>query len=267
MWFVPAIVERLEVKMLLVISKYKSVFRLSFKDSRSGFSFLGLLISLAIIGITTIGISRGLIFNKQTQRETAIRQSANKFQDSLRSEIAKTARNFVLDDCSGARYGSNATSGGSSSPLSAAFKSFILNGGQSLGTAQVSFTRSPVALANDHKDAARRCGAPVNKGKISGGEYAYFCMKIHADQPYKTSKTVSNQSFWKLDNSFMEVMLIPVDLPSDKPIMCADFHDGGAHGIKVLYSIYFANKVDVRRKESPYMGKRMNGVFYVTGEQ
>lgn len=277
-------------------SNFKKIIATPLTDACSGFSLVGALISVVVLTIAAIGVSNGLVFGKKTQNEASVRQAADKFQEVMRSEIAKTTRNFVLDDCSGQRYGyvpavasnpgssnssSSQNSGGSQagnsgpslstkSPVSLAFEKFTLSGLQTSGAATMAFTNTPVALAGSHSEAANRCKSPVSKGKIGGtGEYSYFCMNFSSDANYQSKSTVSQQSFWKLQNSFMEIMLIPVDLALDTPIMCQNMQIGGVQGVKVLYSIYYANKSGTKDKNGKdvYLGKRINGVFYVSGEQ
>lgn len=243
----------------------------------AGFNLVSVMIALALLMITAWGISQGLVFSKQTQNDAAIRQSANRFLDTMRNILAKRARNYVIDDCSGGRYSTGRSGGGISgagagsigtNPLQNAFATFNLSSVSGEGAASMAFTQSPVAKASVHAAAAERCKYPKNKGAYGAGEYSYFCMNFAADSSYKTKKSTGSSSFWLLDSSFMEVMLIPVELVTDNPIKCQDVTDSGAQGIKILYSIYYANKSGNRDSggNDIYFGKQMNGVFYVSGQ-
>jgi hypothetical protein len=65
----------------------------------------------------------------------------------------------------------------------------------------------------------------------------------------------------------MEVLIIPVQLQSDLPILCQNV-DSAAQGAKVIYSIYYANKVAGSSNQSAlYSGQRIDGVFYVSGDR
>lgn len=245
----------------------------------SGFSLISVLTAIGIIGIAIMGIGKGVSFAKRAQNDVAIKLSANKFQDSIRGEVSKVARKFVLDRCTGERWGKTSQQSSNSSPglsvsnggnssgnpslssklaVNYAFESVPLIPGVSLG-----FTNSPVAKAATHQAAANRCKNPKDLATIGDGQYSYFCMNFNVDASVRTSADVSNQSFWKLENPFMEIMLIPVNLKTDVPIMCQDSASPGS-GIKILYSVHYASKTgDKQNGNDVYLGKTMNNIFYV----
>ena len=246
------------------IQKIKLIITKPLLKGCEGASLTAILISLAIFSISAVGITSALTHTAKTQNDVAIKTGAGKFQDVLRSELAKTIRNFMIDDCTGARFGNT------TNPLSQAFGNLTISNLDGGGTASLSYTTNPVALAEGHKAAASRCRTPrkglANSAQIGSGEYSYFCMKFNANTSYLSQGNLSAQSFWKLPETFMEVLIIPVQLQSDTPILCQNV-DSAAQGAKVIYSIYYANKVAGSSKNSVlYSGQRIDGLFYVSGE-
>jgi hypothetical protein len=243
--------------------------------SYAGFSLVGVLVSIGMVGIAVMGIAKGVSFAKWNQNDLAIKISANKFQDSMRTEISKISRNYVMDKCTGERFGKTppqsntgqqaaaigtggATAISSKSALNYAFEAVPIISGVS-----ASFTKTPIARASVHSDAATRCNNSKDLAAMGSGEYSYFCMNFSVDPAMKSKTDFGGQSFWKLDDSFMEIMLIPVDLKTDTPIKCQDSRRPGK-GVKVLYSIYYANKSGQKNGTSDiYVGKTMSNIFYI----
>lgn len=255
---------RVGLNMMQYLKKIKAKIMQPLWVGMSGTSVPAILVSAGVLGVSAVGITTALNQASKSQNDAAIKASAGKFQDVLRSELAKTIRNYLSDDCTGARYGSTVA------PLSRAFKTLTINSVDSVGSASMQYTKSPVSLSTNHKAAAARCASPRNgatdNARIDGGEYIYFCMKFDVDADYLTKDKFSKQSFWKLPESFMEVLVIPVQLQTDTPILCKDVN-GAGQGAKVIYSIYYANKVGGGRENATYDGKRIDGLFYVSGEQ
>lgn len=238
-----------------------------------GFSLPAVIMAAAILLISAVGISKAFIFSKQNQNDVAIRQSANKFQNAMRNTLAKRIRNFVLDGCSGNKY--KTTGGSTTPPLQLAFANLMLSSDNG-GSASMSYTTTPISNVSSYNDAINRCKTPQNMGTIGSGQFSYFCMKLAADSAYKAKKTTGKSSFWLLNDAFMEVMFSPVDLSTDQSIRCNQVSDSGAQGVKVFYTIYYSNKTgekyydsnsaqDSQELKYVYLGKKMNGVFYVSG--
>ncbi len=227
-----------------------------------GASMPAILVSSGILGILGFGVIKSLGEAGKFQNENAVRASATKFQDVMRAELAKTARKFIADDCTGSRFG------GVSNPLKFAFDKLDINSLDSGDSVSMRYTTTPVARASEHKDAAKRCTQPrngiANGARIGAGEYAYFCLKFEASQNYVQKGNLSAQSFWRVPDAFMEVMIVPVQLQTDTPILCRDVN-GGAQGAKILYSVYYSSQFGASSGGS--LGKRLYGVFYVSGDQ
>ena len=128
----------------------------------------------------------------------------------------------------------------------------------------------------DLKDAAARCAQPEHKKSFTAGsitgEYFRLCLKVN--RPSGTSATSKKDSFWANQTSgtmdtFVEVMFVPIELPTDKPLLCSAFSASNQNGIKVLYTVWWVKPEKMLNKSktakySPTDYHRQNGIFYIT---
>ena len=104
---------------------------------------------------------------------------------------------------------------------------------------------SPYISSNDGAmgQAAARCSTPIKGGALGSGEYYRFCLNVNRS----SNSTISFDSYWNTagsnSSSFIELMMIPVSLPSDKPISCATFQASKQNGLKVLYTVWRHNPI------------------------
>ena len=251
--------------------------------SQDGFSMVEMMVGVALIGISAIGIVQGLDFARTSQKDAALKASSGKFQDSFRAAIADRARDFISDSCTGARYGySDAGSGGTTggttgattgatlttaSPVSKAFDSLSMTADPSLGGG-MAFTTKPTDVADVFTSAAVRCRDPkpssnqasgmgkIDLNLVTKGDYAHFCLNLLVNKDNK--KAGSTENFWTMDGAFAEILIIPVDLATDSPIFCKDAKSS-SQGFKVVYSIFGSYK---DKSSGALKGIRSNGLFF-----
>lgn len=268
------------------------------REGERGESLPGILMAVAISAVAAAGVISSISNVFQANKSVQGSQSMNKFQDSIRGSVSNLIRYFAMAGCyqtacdptygDDTRYQSICTSmgganaNGNNPPKTAAQKYDavftssnlplpVLNASLSFVTGVV-LPSSPFISAEDKSmgQAAARCDTPVMAGTVGAGEYYRFCLKTNTSAGTQLSK----DSFWYSNtgnvrvgstrNEFIEIMAIPVSLPSDTPIKCQDFTKSKQNGFKVLYTQYRYRKVDPNKDSSSDV-RQQSGVFYVSG--
>jgi type II secretory pathway pseudopilin PulG len=268
------------------------------ENNHAGFSLIEALLAIGVVGIVAVGISSGITYSKRSQKSLEAKQSSTQFQESFRGAISRAARKFMTDKCVGtSTFGcspppprgviacavlADGSGGGGSadmldpgagggggpsisgkSPVELFFSDVPLGDG-----ATMSFSKNITALADSQREVASRCASPIlgerEGGKIGKGEFYRFCVNLKPP----TNKEFGSDSFWSQGSAFAEIIIIPVKLPSDEPLMCKEVTSSG-EGAKVIFSIHFVSKkgttpVPGGAPKTVYTGHRNNGVFYVS---
>jgi type II secretory pathway pseudopilin PulG len=220
----------------------------NFKSKMAGFSLPGVLVGVALMGISATIISQTVVNSRRTQKASELKLTSNKFQQAALDGVTERAKEFVLEKCSGERWG-----GAGTSEVEKAFRELPITN-ESGVTTSLKFTKSKASLdsLDGHADVRTRCENPVGPGVMGSGQYMSFCMEI--------TPTGSPQ----IDYRLLELLIVPVELASDAPINCADAR-GAAAGVKVTWQMY--NQVD--NKAVSGSGKTVmkeSGVFLVSME-
>jgi hypothetical protein len=128
------------------------------------------------------------------------------------------------------------------------------------------FTTAPTNVADVFRAAAQRCGnpkpsnsQPSGRGSIGNGEYAHFCMNLLVKP--ENRKAGSTDNFWSMDGAFAEILIVPVNLATDAPILCKDAQSS-SQGYKVVYSIFGSYKDPSSGTTAELKGIRSNGLFF-----
>ena len=263
-----------------------------FYHDEQGESLVGVIMAVAISGIAAAGVSAAVGHVMQSQNELKSSQSMNKFQDSLRSSVSTVARTFATTGCGtvacnptssdplfnsictalGGTSAGGTPGAGNTPSLASSYSSIFSSSNLSLSGlgASLSYTTSitpptsPYISSNDGAmgQAAARCSTPIKGGALGSGEYYRFCLNVNRS----SNSTISSDSYWNTvgsnSSSFIELMMIPVSLPSDKPISCATFQASKQNGLKVLYTVW-RHKPIKASASSPFDIKHEDGLFYV----
>lgn len=217
----------------------------NFKSKMAGFSLPGVLVGVALIGISGAIISQTVVNSRRTQKAVDLKLTSNKFQQAALDAVTERVKEFVLEDCFGARWG------GSGIEVEKAFRELPLMTDSGVAT-NLKFTRSAGSL--DDSELQGRCQKPVGPGVMGSGQYMSFCMEI--------TPTGSPQ----IDYRLLELLIVPVDLASDQPKSCS-LARGAAAGIKVTWQMY--NQMDNKKVNGSGSGKTImkeSGVFLVSME-
>ena len=217
-----------------------------FQSKMAGFSLPGVLVGVALISISATIISQTVVNSRQTQKAAELKLSSNKFQQAALDAVTERVKEFVLEKCSGARWG------GAGSEVEKAFSEFQLTTDAGEMT-KLKFTKSP-DLFSGNKDVKDRCREPVDSGTLGSGQFMRFCMEI--------TPTGSPQ----IDYRLLELLIVPVNLASDQAITCSQAR-GAAAGIKVTWQMF--NQMDNKKVSGSGSGKTVmkeSGVFLVSME-
>ncbi len=219
----------------------------SFNINEAGFSLPGVLVGVALMGISAAIISQTVSNSRRTQKAVELKLTSNKFQQAALDAVTERVKEFVLEDCFGARWG------GSGLEVEKAFRELPLMTDSGVAT-NLKFTRSAQSL-DGHSDVKSRCQSPVDPGVMGSGQYIMsFCMEI--------TPTGSPQ----IDYRLLELLIVPVELASDQAKSCRDAR-GAAAGIKVTWQMY--NQMDNKKVSGSGSGKTVlkeSGVFLVSME-
>ena len=226
----------------------------NFKSKMAGFSLPGVLVGVALIGISATIISQTVINSRQTQKTAELKLSSNKFQQAALDAVTERVKEFVLEKCSGARWG------GAGSEVEKAFSEFQLTTDAGEMT-KLKFTKTPDLLSGND-EVKRRCREPVGPGTLGSGQFMRFCMEI--------TPTGSPQ----IDYRLLELLIVPINLASDQAINCSEAR-GAAAGVKVTWQMF--NQIDMAKvsgtgdnktvlKESNKTVLKESGVFLVSAE-
>ncbi len=216
------------------------------KFGSPGVSLVSVLVGVGLIGISATIISQTVINSRQTQKAAELKLSSNKFQQAALDAVTERVKEFVLEKCSGTRWG------GAGSEVEKAFSEFQLttDAGE---TTKLKFTKSPDLLSGND-EIKKRCRAPVGPGTLGSGQFMRFCMEI--------TPTGSRQ----IDYRLLELLIVPVNLASDQAINCSEAR-GAAAGVKVTWQMF--NQMDNANVNGAGKGKTVlkeSGVFLVSSE-
>jgi hypothetical protein len=213
----------------------------------AGFSLPGVLVGVGLIGISATIISQTVVNSRRAQKSAELKLTSNKFQQAALEAVTERVKEFVLEDCSGTRWG-----GSGLVEVEKAFRELPLMT-ESGVTTSLKFTRSADAL-DGHLDVKKRCQDPAGPGALGSGEYMSFCMEM--------TPTGAPQINYRL----LELLMVPVNLASDEAILCSDAN-GAAAGIKVTWQMY--NQIDNKKANGSGRGNTVlkeSGVFLVSLE-
>ena len=229
-------------------------------NHEKGFSLVSVTIAVAILGLAFYGVFSGLNFASRAQRHASMKETFKAVEPALRSAISRAGRDFVfVKNC------------GDSSlqiadRLAVSFSSLPLLNESSGKAAIASLAMSVTAAHPGFSDAASRCSTPkmqyfsVGSG---GGDFLYMCLTFAANQTLKSSMFFNSKSFWSLDNTFMELVIMPVDLRRDEPSTCLDADKPG-RGLKLMYTVYYADRIGSTASGSVDISpNKAAGIFYV----
>lgn len=223
-----------------------------------GFSLLGIIVSIGLAGIATYGVTSGLVVAKKAQKNATLKESFQTVQPALRTALARAARDFVFEKkCGDPAEAASLRIGESFSNVP------ILSVGSS-GSAKISAVTSVTPPHPNFAEAADRCAGQsirnYSNQNVGAGTLMYTCLSLTADSSLKNKLMTSSSSFWSMNNSFVELLVLPIDLRQDEPRTCATVDSPGG-GLKVLYTVYFSGL-----QSSGGSPNRADGVFYVTKE-
>lgn len=246
------------------------------RGANSGFSLPGALIAIALVGITAAGLTGGLAFSRRAQNNITMKASFKDVVPALRSALAEGGRDFffppetippvpIIPPC-----GDPADT--ALNRLSRSFQKMQIASAAAGGAATMQLTTSPSASHPSQAEAAERCKSPKIGSFTLGSsghtaDYSYFCVNITADSNFKSISMASTKSIWAQENTFMEIMIMPVDLTREEPSTCADIDKPG-RGLKIFYTAYFANLTGERNSNDQRVknANKASGVFYVSRE-
>jgi type II secretory pathway pseudopilin PulG len=182
----------------------------------SGFSLPGVMVGVALLGITAVVTSNVVVESRRAQKVADIKLSSNKIQQAVLDAVTSRVKEFVLEDCSGARWSSTGTT-----EVDKAFASLPVSTASG-GTMTLSLTRTGLNSGLNNVD----CSGPVGPGVLNSGHYMKFCMEMNPP-------TGSDQ----IDRRLLELLIVPVDLATDEAITCENTR-GPSAGIKVTWQMY-----------------------------
>ena len=223
-----------------------------------GFSLVSIVVAIGLAGIAVYGVTSGTVAVRKTQSNTSAKASFQVVQPALRTALARAARDFVFEKKCG---DPNKTF---SERISESFKDVpILSVGGS-GSAKFSAVTTVTPPHSSFSEASGRCdGQRIRAYSYKGagsGELVYTCLALTAETSFKDKLMTWKTSFWSMNNTFLEVLVLPVDLRRDEPLTCLTADSPGG-GLKILYTVYYATS-----ESSGGRPNRADGVFYVTRE-
>ena len=225
--------------------------------SSSGFSLASVLVGVGILGISAVVVSQTVINSRRAQKLVDTKLSSNKFQQAILDSLTERVKEFAQFNCSGATWGGTGTT-----EVEKAFSKIGIVADGKVGL-QLNFTKSASRLP-DNTDVKTRCQNPVGPATLNTGQYMRFCMEI---KPTTATNNSVKYGFSQMDYRLLEVLIIPVNLATDKPITCAQAR-GAAGGMKVVWQIFNVlnnsriNSADTSNKTVT----RESGVFLVSAE-
>jgi hypothetical protein len=223
-----------------------------FRERRmaEGFSLPGVLVGVALLSISATIISQTVINSKRAQKFAEAKLTSNKYQQALLDAITKRARDFMYDNCSGARWvGSGITD------VEKAFAKLDIVSDGAYGL-QAVFTKST--------GLNPRCNDP-QVANIGSGKSFHFCLQIKATAAPTTADAKKYQ-FAQMDDRVMELLVVPVNLATDQAIQCDEVRGAGA-GLKIVWQIFnqFKNSRVAARNTGTTITKE-SGVILVSAE-
>ena len=219
------------------------------------------LVSVALLGIAFYGVSSGLDFASKAQRHARMKETFKTVEPALRSAISRAGRDFVFVKNCGDSSLQTAVR------LAVSFSSLPLLSESGGKAATASLATSVTAAHGSFSDAASRCSTPtmqyfsVGSG---GGDFIYLCLTFAANQTLMSSTLFNSKSFWSLQNTFLELVVMPVDLRRDEPSTCVDADKPG-RGLKLMYTVYYADQIGpIGGGSVDISPNKAAGIFYVT---
>jgi type II secretory pathway pseudopilin PulG len=219
------------------------------KLGTSGFSLPGVLVGVALIGISATIISQTVINSRRTQKAAELKLTSNKFQQAAVDAVTERTKEFVLENCSGERWG------GSGSDVEKAFRELPLMTDTGDVT-RLRFTNSAASL-DGHADVKSRCQNSIGPGVMGSGQYISFCMQIETCKDGICRAPGHPQ----IDYRLLELLIVPVNLASDQAIKCSEAR-GAAAGVKITWQMY--TQMDDKKVSGSGSGKTVmkeSGVF------
>ncbi len=239
------------------LSKEHSKFEFE-ESNTAGFSIISVIVSIGLAGVSVYGVTSGFVALRKTQGNTAVKASFQVVQPAIRTALARAARDFVFEK----KCGDNTKS--FSERIDQSFKDVPILSVNGSGSAKMTAVTSVTPPHSRFSDASTRCAGQrirnYNYYGTGAGSLAYTCLSLSAATTFKEKLLTSGQSFWSLNNTFLEVLVLPVDLRRDEPLTCLTADSPGA-GLKILYTVYYA-----ANQGSGDGANRADGVFYVTRE-
>lgn len=217
-----------------------------------GFSLPGVLVGVGLLGVSAVVISNTVVDARRSQQVADIKLSANKLQQAILDAVTGRIKEFMLDKCSGARWG-----GGGSTEVEKAFSRIEIP----IGSASSDGTPPALKfykLAGDIPTSFS-CDSPVGPARMdpsnaNSGQYLRFCMTV--DPPGHPA----------MAQRLLELLIVPINLASDSAITCQDTRGAGA-GIKVTWQMH--NKINKNKVKGFGDGVSVlkeSGTFLISAE-
>ncbi len=206
----------------------------------SGFSLPGVIVGVGLLGITAVVMSNVVVDSSRAQKFAELKLSSNKIQQAALDALTVRVKEFVLDDCSGARWSSTGAT-----EVEKAFASVPLSSDTTL-----SLTKTAEIVSGTTVD----CSNPVGPAALNSGHYMKFCMEMNP-----TGSTF-------IERRLLELLIVPVDLATDEAITCQNTRGAGA-GIKVTWQMYSqVNMSKVNRSDNSKTVMKESGVYLISAE-
>jgi hypothetical protein len=217
-----------------------------------GFSLPGVLVGVGLLGVSAVVISNTVVDARRSQQRADIKLSSNKLQQAILDAVTGRIKEFMLDNCSGARWG-----GAGSTEVEKAFSRInIPLSGTSSGGASPALRFYKVA---GDIPTSFSCSTPVgpalmNSSDPNSGQYLRFCMNIDPTGHSSVSQRL------------LELLVVPVNLASDSAITCAKARGPGA-GVKVTWQMHNKiNNAKVKGSGSTVQVLKESGTFLISAE-
>jgi type II secretory pathway pseudopilin PulG len=227
------------------------------ETSSSGFSLVAILIAIGLLSISFYGVNVAFVSAKKSQNNADLKGAFKSVQPAMRASLARAARDFVFEKKCG-------DSGKTSSErLGDSFTDVPIFSSGTSGVVNFSASTSISAPHSSFAEQVARCSTPkISQFTVGSGagDFIYSCFRFSADNTFKSKFMNSGNSFWSLSNSYMEAVMMPVDLRRDEPTTCANADSPGV-GLKIIYTVYYSGT-----ERSGATPNKSDGVFYVTRE-
>lgn len=217
-----------------------------------GFSLPGVLVGVGLLGVSAVVISNTVVDARRSQQVADIKLSANKLQQAILDAVTGRIKEFMLDKCSGARWG-----GAGSTEVEKAFSRIEIP----IGSASSGGTQPALKFYSQEGDipTSFKCSAPVgpafmDPSNANSGQYLRFCMEI--DPPGHPA----------VSQRLLELLVVPINLASDSAIACEDTRGAGA-AVKVTWQMHNKiNKDKVKGFGDGVSVLKESGTFLISAE-